>query len=37
MFLIGLSNLPSGLYTPLVVLLAVYVVARPDRGPRPRE
>jgi|RhiMetStandDraft_4_1073278.scaffolds.fasta_scaffold288996_1 bacteriorhodopsin len=26
MFPIGLSNLPSGLYTPLVVLLAVYVV-----------
>ncbi len=26
MFLIGASNLPSGLYTPLVVLLAVYVV-----------
>ena len=26
MFLIGASNLPSALYTPLVVLLAVYVV-----------
>ena len=26
MFLIGAANLPSGLYTPLVVLLAVYVV-----------
>ena len=26
MFPIGATNLPSGLYTPLVVLLAVYVV-----------
>ena len=26
MFLIGAENLPSGLYTPLVVLLAVYAV-----------
>ena len=25
MFLIGVANLPSALYTPLVVLLAVYV------------
>ena len=26
MFLIGATNLPSGLYTPLVVVLAIYVV-----------
>ena len=41
MFLIGASNLPSGLYTPLVVLLAAYAVlsllagrarGREDRG-----